>query len=115
MRSLLFVYGSLKRDGCYHAHLEHADYLGSHICLPRYTMLDLGQYPGVIDQGHTGIHGEVYRIDGATLYRIDVLEDTPNTYRRRLIDTRFGRAWMYIYQLQRGDEPVVADGIWQPA
>lgn len=112
MSLLLFVYGSLKRGGCYHTHLERAEYLGAHVCAPRYTMLDLGQYPGVIEHGHTAIRGEVYRVDAGTLDRVDLLEDIPNSYRRRLIDTGFGRAWIYLYQRYRGDEPVVSSGIW---
>ena len=70
------------------------------------------QYPGVIEHGHTAIGGEVYRVDAATLDRVDLLEDIPNSYRRRLIDTGFGRAWIYLYQRYRGDEPVVSSGIW---
>jgi len=108
----VFVYGSLKRGGCYHQFLRDARYLGDHVCAPKYTMLDLGRYPGVIEKGATAIQGEVYAIDGSTLARLDQLEEHPAVYIRRLIDTAFGRAWMYLYQDARGDEPVVSSGHW---
>jgi len=112
MPILVFVYGSLKRGGHYHGYLKDARYLGEHVCAPRYTMLDLGRYPGVVDRGVTAIRGEVYGIDGHTLARLDQLEEHPEVYIRELVDTAYGRAWMYLYQTARGDEPVISSGHW---
>ncbi|MDE1330545.1 gamma-glutamylcyclotransferase family protein [Vibrio aestuarianus] len=101
MQHLVFVYGTLRQGESNHHFLQSGQMLGSFITASEYALYDLGTYPGLI-KGHQSITGEVYMIDEATLKQLDILEDVPVEYRREMIDTPFGRAWVYIYQ-QVGD------------
>lgn len=110
----LFVYGTLRQGEGNHHLLGDAELLGIYRTNPRYTMLDLGWYPAVIDGGHTAIVGEVYNLSKARLPWLDKLEDYPNTYTRRLITSAYGCAWMYLYRhtIAPG-AAVIRSGDWQ--
>lgn len=109
-----FVYGTLRRGESNHHLLGDALFLGFHRTQARYSMLSMGWYPAVIDDGHTAIHGEVYQISKAHLGRLDQLEDYPRTYTRRLIRTPYGQAWMYLYrQPIAPGTPRVIRGDWK--
>jgi gamma-glutamylcyclotransferase (GGCT)/AIG2-like uncharacterized protein YtfP len=109
---LVFVYGSLRRGGFNHHYLHAAAYLGEHVSAAAYTMFDLGTYPGVVATGATRIKGEVYAIDTLILEHLDVLEDYPCSYGRRLLDTPWGAAWIYLYQQALLGSTTVAQGDW---
>jgi gamma-glutamylcyclotransferase (GGCT)/AIG2-like uncharacterized protein YtfP len=109
-----FVYGTLRRVECNHHLLGDAAFLGFHRTHARYTMLSMGWYPAVIDGGHTPISGEVYKISKACLPWLDQLENYPNIYNRRLINTLYGPAWMYFYrQPVAPGTPRVVSGDWR--
>lgn len=110
----LFVYGTLRRGETNHYLLGNATLLGVHRTNPRYTMLDLGWYPAVIDNGQTAIVGEVYSLSKAQLPGLDMLEDYPNTYTRQLITSAYGSAWMYLYRhAVAAGTPVIPSGDWR--
>ena len=93
MQHLIFVYGTLRQGESNHGILSQAQRLGQHETPPEYALYDLGTYPAVIS-GHQVIFGEVYLIDDVILKALDALEDVPVEYRRELIDTPFGQAWI---------------------
>ncbi len=109
---LVFVYGTLKRGGCNHHLLQGAEPLGSHRTAPRFTLYDLGRYPGVRPGGRSAIHGELYRVDTETLARLDLLEDYPRLYDRVLIPTSQGQAWIYLLN-RRCERPQIPGGRWE--
>ncbi len=113
MRYLVFVYGTLLRGEVNHGLLEGAEWVGEHRTEPRFTLVRLGAYPGLINAGHTAIAGELYRIDRAGLRALDVLEDYPRLYDRCLLRTRFGRAWTYLYRGSVRDRPRIPSGDWR--
>src|SRR4051794_22803091 len=83
---LVFVYGTLRSgQPNHHRHLANAECLGEALSAPRYTMVSLGGFPGVLAGGETAIHGEVYRVDAPTLARLDELEGHPHFYARAAI------------------------------
>ena len=91
----LFVYGSLKRGGSNHHWLEGAHWQ-ARARLPGHRLHSLGDYPLAVP-GRGIVHGEVYRLDGAALRRLDLLEDVPNEYRRRRCRLDDGRrCWVYV-------------------
>lgn len=107
MSTRVFVYGTLMRGQRNHHWMRGAVWLGC--SSPRgFSLWSLGQYPVACPGGGGRIRGEVYSLSLAHLYRLDVLEECPRFYRRRLVRTRFGMAWIY-YQL----EPP-ANAIWLP-
>lgn len=111
MQHLVFVYGTL-REGQSNAHyLAKAQYLGGHQTPAQYALYDLGAYPAVVE-GHQSISGEVYLVSEATLSALDELEDVPVEYRRELISTQFGEAWIYLYQDSSKLDVLISSGDW---
>ena len=112
MRNLVFVYGTLRSGEVNHHLLAGATYCGKHATLPRYRMLHLGAYPGVVEGGSTVIRGEIYRIDKRQFMWLDRLEAYPTLYKRKLIDTRWGKAWIYLYRGNRNGRMTIPSGDW---
>jgi gamma-glutamylcyclotransferase (GGCT)/AIG2-like uncharacterized protein YtfP len=75
-------------------------------------MLNLGDYPGVIEHGRCAISGEVYRVNPQQLRQLDQLEEYPTLYSRSFITTRWGVAWIYIYQGNRDSYAAIDTGDW---
>jgi gamma-glutamylcyclotransferase (GGCT)/AIG2-like uncharacterized protein YtfP len=97
--TLLFVYGTLKRGQRNHRLLDGQEFVRAARTRPGYRLLDLGPYPGLVESDTGGaIEGEIYRVDAATLLRLDAFEGPQ--YRRAVIkvqdagDTVEG----YLYQ-----------------
>lgn len=113
MRHLVFVYGTLLRGEVNHRLLQDAEWVGEHRTEPRFSLVRLGAYPGLIAGGRTAVRGELYRVDQAGLRALDVLEDYPRLYDRRLLATPFGRAWAYLYRGSVRDRPLIPSGDWR--
>jgi len=86
----VFVYGTLMRGGRYHRLLAGAPYAGSVSTAPRYQLLDLGPYPGLV-AGQQRVQGELYDVSAAIIERLDALEGHPDHYRRSAIVLADGR------------------------
>ena len=118
---LVAVYGSLREGLHNHRVLKNADAKkqGSFISEPKFTLIDLGQYPGLYEGGVTSIIFEVYEVDDAGLISVNRLEGyTPgsnsnNFYDRITIDTPYGKAYTYIYQPKPDEPKVVIEGDWK--
>ena len=114
---LVAVYGTLKK-GLNNAHwLSAATWLGSDTSTDL-TLYDIGPYPGAKWQSSRGITLEVYRVTASQLADLDVLEghrpETParGEYQRRLITTRFGTAWVYLYNPSVAGREMIDEGGW---
>lgn len=93
----VLVYGSLKAGFGNHPVITRAGgkLLGVVKTLPRYTMISMGYFPGVLNGGDTAITGEIYEVD--SLRGLDALEGHPSFYKRELVATDNGdTVWMYI-------------------
>jgi len=113
MEHNIFVYGTLLRGEVNHGLLADARFLGAHRTKPCFTLYALGGYPGLVGGGGTAVRGEIYRINQADLRMLDRLEDYPRLYLRRLIQTPFGRAWVYLYRAAVRDHAVIESGDWR--
>ncbi len=110
--NLLFVYGSLKRGLNNAFYLQDARFLGAFTTEPVYSMYSFGTYPAVSESGNTPIEGEVYEISDAQLAMTDRLEWYPDFYQRLMIDTNYGKAWMYVVSEQLCADKVRIGGNW---
>jgi gamma-glutamylaminecyclotransferase len=79
---MIFVYGSLLSGEANHAHLGSSRSLGPARTHPSYTLVDLGPYPALLDEGTTAVVGELYDVDDATRAALDEFEGHPTYYRR---------------------------------
>src|SRR5690606_23028626 len=121
MSERVAVYGTLKRgQGNFHL-LTTSRYLGPDT-LDGLCLYDLGPYPGARGAvaGQT-IEVEVFEVDAATMAALDALEEyvshAPDTgmYDRILVNSRFGPAWVYLYNLSVEGCQRVAGGCWTAA
>lgn len=110
--SLVFVYGTLKKGFGNHRLLINQEFKGHHVTSPEYTMVSLGGFPGVIQDGRTSITGEVYSVTEEAMKSLDRLEGYPRFYDRVQIATPFGDAWMYTLGKEYLDHVPVTSGVW---
>lgn len=84
-RSLLFVYGTLKRGCSNHHHMTGQTFVSLARTRPGYRLYDLGGYPGIVPVvGDTdGVVGEVWSVDADGLRRLDVFEGVHEGLYRR--------------------------------
>jgi gamma-glutamylcyclotransferase (GGCT)/AIG2-like uncharacterized protein YtfP len=97
----LFVYGTLKRDGCRHGPLGSQRFLGEARTRPVYALLDLGAYPGLVPcpAGGQAVQGELYEVEWALLPWLDDVEGAPDLYRLAPVELEgHGPAHAYFYQ-----------------
>lgn len=96
------IYGSLKSGERNHAVLKPARFLGEDE-LTTLALYDLGPYPGARQEASRGVIVEVYAVPRPRLSALDAFEDyrpgvpSASLYVRDTIDTRFGPAWVYLY------------------
>ena len=116
---LVAVYGTLRKGLSNHGLLKNAEYVGAYETLPEYKMVDLGAYPGLLENGNTSITMEVFKVTDIELGSLDQLEgydanDAEHTfYERIIIDTPFGKAFTYLYNGQFGGADIVTTGDWK--
>lgn len=86
--SLVFVYGTLKRDQGNNYLLETSRFIGEGSARKSYRMINVG-YPVIMpeENGHP-VAGEVYAVDDETLARLDRLESVGFSYDRSLTVVR---------------------------
>lgn len=113
----LAVYGSLRQGFHNHHLLAHCEYVGTFQTASRYTMVDLGRFPGLFHGDGSTIVVEIYRVDKDTLATLDILEGHPDHYQRHPQQIAgFGEAWLYLMPegyLDTAAVPHVASGDWR--
>ena len=115
----VFVYGSLLSGMGNHRLLENSKKLGVTRSPKGFKMVDLGPFPGVVqsEDESKSVYGEVYEVNDETFQRLDRLEGynrfSPKSglYDRMEIETKFGRAYIYIYNGHSAR--VVENGDWR--
>ncbi|MBC54646.1 MAG: gamma-glutamylcyclotransferase [Gammaproteobacteria bacterium] len=119
MSTLVAVYGTLKRGLSNDHYLQAATYLGNDT-LTSISLYDLGAYPGAKAEPSAGIDVEIFSVTAQQLQALDGLEEyepaarARGLYDRRQFTTRYGTAWVYLYNPSvSGLMPMRAGG-WQP-
>ena len=74
--SLIFVYGTLKRNGCNHRHLSAQKFLGEARTVAGFRLFEAGGFPGMVasPSDREGVTGEVWSVDAASLAHLDDFE-----------------------------------------
>jgi gamma-glutamylaminecyclotransferase len=111
----LFVYGTLKGDGCRRHVLAGQRFVGPARTLPRYALYDLGPYPGLVaDAAGQVIEGELYEVAEGARPTLDSAEGAPSLFKLEPIelDGVTGPVVAYFYQRSVKGRPRCA-GVWQ--
>ncbi|MGE0325889.1 MAG: gamma-glutamylcyclotransferase [Polyangiaceae bacterium] len=111
----VFVYGTLLANEPNHRLLRDARFIARARTAPRFTLLDMGPFPGMIDVGDSAIGGEVYDVTERILRALDRLESHPHFFRRQWI-TLGDRSHAQAYLLRtehRRDYSVIPSGNWR--
>lgn len=112
---LLFVYGTLKRGQRNHPILLGEKYLGDAITSPNYTLVDLGDYPGMIEKpfGGLAVRGEIFEIPSELLIELDKIEDSPSLFNLEPITLADGSsAFSYMYKQSIEGARILSEGVW---
>lgn len=106
----VFVYGTLRKGQMLSNNLLKSNYLGDATVVG--TLFNLGWFPAYVEEGITGVVGEVYEIDHETLERLDVIEGYPDLYKRKKVDTPYGEAFIYYQERRPSHSEVIESGDW---
>jgi gamma-glutamylaminecyclotransferase len=77
-KTVLFVYGTLKRGHSGHHFLAGQEFLGEAVTLPLYRLYGFGWHPGLVLDEANGVEvaGELWAVDDVALARLDAYEGT---------------------------------------
>ena len=122
--NLVAVYGSLLSPLHNHGVMkklgeDHYTFLGHDKTEPKFTLFPLGGFPGIHENGDTAVEIEVYLVSDELLEGpLDTLEGydknnpSESFYIRKLIPTKYGEAWIYIYNGPNRYGMSIEDGSW---
>ena len=114
---MIAVYGTLRKGYGNHSLLARAQFLGRD-SLQQICLYDIGPYPAARLEASEGIEVEVYTVTPSELACLDLLEEYDpsapqnSLYTRELLATRFGFAWVYLYQMSVIGRPCLRSGAW---
>lgn len=111
----LFVYGSLLPGERDHELLTGSCHLGPARTPPEYYLVELNTFPALVRGGRVCVSGELYRVDTATLVRIDIRKEHPILFRRSTIELEGGQlaeAYLMTLDQVRGRRRL-ASGDWR--
>lgn len=83
-RTILFIYGSLKRGQANHRLIADQEYLGEAVTDSRYRIVHLGRYGGLVraDPGGLPVKGELWAVSRCCLGELDDFEQQEGLYFR---------------------------------
>lgn len=115
---LLFVYGTLMRDGSRNRAIADQTFVREAVTLPGFQLLDLGSFPGIVrvEQDGRQVHGELWRISTNRITLLDQIEGAPDLYRMEKIEIEgeSGPVYSYFFKLRanRDKAPVLESNRW---
>lgn len=105
------VYGSLKKGFHNSSLLEDCTCLSNEVTFQG-DMFSLGAFPFCTKGGNNTIYGEMYEVDDSVMSNLDKLEGHPEFYRREVVETSEGPAWVYFIYSSEYDGVPVPSGRW---
>lgn len=115
MSNLIFVYGTLRSTESRSSVLTNSKFIGEYKSLQKYTMVNLGNFPGIFDEGTTQIFGEVYSVENDVLETLDRIEGHPDFYQRKPILLSNFNKTVFAYFLEKDryhSYPLIESGNW---
>lgn len=111
----LFVYGTLMRGHVRHHLIARCPFLGPATTEPAFELVDLHDYPALVQGGGTAVHGELYAVTEEILSRLDRVEGVPDLYRRSEVRLADGsRAQTYVLDREKvAGLPRISSGRWE--
>jgi gamma-glutamylcyclotransferase (GGCT)/AIG2-like uncharacterized protein YtfP len=110
---LIFVYGTLRRGEHNHVQLGPARFVGEAWTTPHYELVDMGDYPALLETGADAVRGELYDVPESWLSHLDAFEDVPTLYERKLITLNQAQALGYVMRREvAGAAPRIPSGDW---
>ena len=109
----LFVYGTLREGEHRHDLLEGAPLVASTKTEPGFSLINLGDYPGMRPGGAGCVYGEIYAINASLLPVLDEYEDYPTLYDRVPIQLANGVTALTYLLLMDTNSPVIESGDWK--
>ena len=113
-KTVLFIYGSLKRGHLNHPRIADQEYLGDAVTEPDYRIIAIGKYGGLIRDDLTGVavKGELWAVSRCALLELDDFETGEGLWARFPINV-VGRSGAQAY-FWTGDVPadVVSGDEW---
>lgn len=116
---IVAVYGTLKRGMANHQLLVGSRFVGEDR-LANIVLYELDEFPAARLEPSDGIQIEVYEVSQRVLATLDKLEEVDHVmpakglYRRAQCATRFGVAWIYLYNGTVQGFPKLTSGSWRP-
>ena len=100
----IFVYGTLMRGECRHSVLRGQQFVSAASTEPRYRLLMVDDYPGLVDAPEgkgVSIVGELWQVDQQHLQRLDAVECVDDgLYERQKVQllepSGSADAWFYL-------------------
>ena len=111
---LCAVYGTLKKGHGNHRVLGDSEFIGECISEQDYKMYSVNDwYPAVVFGGNDAIYMEVYKVESQEIADdLDRLEGYPDLYIKDTINTPYGEATIYLYNLEVERLDIVKTGNW---
>jgi gamma-glutamylaminecyclotransferase len=111
----IFTYGTLISGEPNHRVLRGSRCLGPACTPPRFKLVDLGAYPGMLADGNTSVVGEVYDVGDDVLAALDRLEGHPHLYKRApIVLAGWRRAETYFFPpAPAKGRTVIESGDWR--
>lgn len=92
-KTLIFVYGSLRRGEQHHGQMEGAEFVGERRTRAFYRVVTYVEgYPALVRAAEGGlpISGELYGVTNEHLARLDEFEECPTLYQRQSVSLEDG-------------------------
>jgi gamma-glutamylaminecyclotransferase len=97
MKVQVMVYGTLMRGERNHRQMTGARFVREVRTTARFTLVDRGAFPALLQEGATSVRGELYEVTPEHLARLDWFEGAPRLYERRTVRLADGaRAQAYV-------------------
>ncbi len=111
----LFLYGSLKRGYSNHVLVAGERFLGEAVTEPRYRIIELGQYGGLIrdDVAGLAVQGELWAVSEAALAVLDAFEIGEGLWARFPVEV-VGHANVHAYYWTGAVPAQVRSGAFWP-